>query len=94
LPLKGEKILSKGKHSLRGSNPLVLQLVLIDKSLRGQVLFSSHMLLMSSFLVVDAKEGEVVGTKAMKMLSNTKHHQIKIFILQVVLALWSKKGSK
>jgi hypothetical protein len=35
------------------------------------------MLLMSFFLVVDAKGGEVVGTKAMKMLSNTKHHQIK-----------------
>jgi hypothetical protein len=37
------------------------------------------MLLMSSFLVVDAKGGEVVGTKAMKILSNTKHHQIKKF---------------
>jgi hypothetical protein len=35
------------------------------------------MLLMSSFSVVDAKGGEVVGTKAMKMLSNIKHHQIK-----------------
>jgi hypothetical protein len=32
---------------------------------------------MSSFSVVDAKGGEVVGTKAMKILSNTKHHQIK-----------------
>jgi hypothetical protein len=57
----------------------VLQLVLIDKSLRGQVLFASYMLLMPSFLVVDAKRGEVVGTKAMKMLSNTKHPQIKFF---------------
>jgi hypothetical protein len=37
------------------------------------------MLLMSFFSVVDAKGGEVVGTKAMKMLSNTKHHQIKKF---------------
>jgi hypothetical protein len=37
------------------------------------------MLLMSSFSVVDAKGGEVVWTKAMKMLSNTKHHQIKKF---------------
>jgi hypothetical protein len=72
----------------------VHQLVLIDKSLRGQVLFASYMLLMSSFSVVDAKGGEVVGTKAMKMLSNTKHHQIKKIILQVVLALWSKIGSK
>jgi hypothetical protein len=48
------------------------------------------MLLMSSFSVVDAKGGEVVGTKAMKMLSNTKHHQIKILIFQVVLVIWSK----
>jgi hypothetical protein len=53
--------------------------------LRGQVLFASYMLLMSSFSVVDAKGGEVLGTKAMKMISNTKHHQIKILILQVVL---------
>jgi hypothetical protein len=35
------------------------------------------MLLMSSFPVVDAKGGEVVGTKAMKIVSTTKHHQIK-----------------
>jgi hypothetical protein len=54
------------------------------------------MILMSSFLVVDAK-GEVLGTKIMENISNTKHHQIKIFnslILQVVLVLWSKIGSK
>jgi hypothetical protein len=54
------------------------------------------MLLMSSFSVVDAKGGEVVGTKAMKMLSIlsiTKHHQIKILIFQVVFAFWSKIGS-
>jgi hypothetical protein len=37
------------------------------------------MLLMSSFLVVDAKGGEVLGTKAMENISNTKHHQIKNF---------------
>jgi hypothetical protein len=49
---------------------------------------------MSSFVVVDAKGGEVVGTKAMKMLSNTKHHQIKILIFQVVLVIWSKIGKK
>jgi hypothetical protein len=36
------------------------------------------MLLMSSFLVDNAKGGEVLGTKAMKVVSNTKHHQIKI----------------
>jgi hypothetical protein len=60
-------------------------------SLRWQVLFASYMLLMSSFLVVDAKGGEVLGTKAMKIVSNNKHHQIKkILILQVVLVLWSK----
>jgi hypothetical protein len=52
------------------------------------------MLLMSSFPVADAKGGEVLGTKAMKTISNTKHHQIKFLILQVVLALWSKIGSK
>ena len=49
---------------------------------------------MSSFLVVDAKGGEVLGTKAMKMISNTKHYLIKILILQVVLVFWSKIGSK
>jgi hypothetical protein len=37
------------------------------------------MLLMSSFSVVDAKGGEVVGTKAMKILSKINHHQFKIF---------------
>jgi hypothetical protein len=62
--------------------------------LRGQVLFASYMLSMSSFSVVDAKGGEVLGTKAMKMISNTKHHQIKFLILQVVLVFWSKTGSK
>jgi hypothetical protein len=52
------------------------------------------MLLMSSFLVVDAKWGEILGTKEMKKITNTKHHQIKILILQVVLVFWSKIGSK
>jgi hypothetical protein len=52
------------------------------------------MLLMSSFSVVDAKGGEVVGTKAMKMLSNTKHHQIKILTFQVVFVFLSEIGSK
>jgi hypothetical protein len=33
LSLKGEKILSKGEHSFRGSNLLVLLLILIDNSL-------------------------------------------------------------
>jgi hypothetical protein len=39
------------------------------------------MLLMSSFSMVDAKGegGEVLWTKAMKIVSNTKHHQIKIY---------------
>jgi hypothetical protein len=50
---------------------------------------------MSSFLVVDAKwGGGILGTKAMKIVSNTKHHQIKFLILQVVLVLWSKIRSK
>jgi hypothetical protein len=44
----------------------VLQLINI---LRGQVLFASYMLLRSSFSVVDAKVGEVLGTKAMKIIS-------------------------
>jgi hypothetical protein len=30
----------------------------------------------------------------MKMISNIKHNQIKIFILKVVLVFWSKIGSK
>jgi hypothetical protein len=30
----------------------------------------------------------------MKKISNTKHHQTKVFILQVVLVLWSNIGSK
>jgi hypothetical protein len=29
--------------------------------------------------VVDAKGGEVLGTKAMKNISHTKHHQINKF---------------
>jgi hypothetical protein len=49
---------------------------------------------MSSFSVVDAKWGEVLVTKAMEIISNTKHHQIKFFMLQVVLVFWSKIGSK
>jgi hypothetical protein len=56
---------------------LVLQLVFIDKSFMRASLICFLLLLMSSFSVVDAKGGEVVGTKAMKILSNTKHHQIK-----------------
>jgi hypothetical protein len=43
------------------------------------------MLLMSYFSAVDAKGGEVLGSKATKNISNTKYHKIKIFILQVVL---------
>jgi hypothetical protein len=43
------------------------------KSFRGQVLFASYMLLMSSFSVFDSKEGEVLGTKTTQNISNTKH---------------------
>jgi hypothetical protein len=55
------------------------------------------MLLMSSFSVVDSKGGEF--TKAMKNVSNTKHHQFKILKIlqvpcQVVVVIWSKIGSK
>jgi hypothetical protein len=46
--LKGEKTLFKREHSLRGSNPF-----------EDKLLFTSYMLLMSSFSVVDAKGGEV-----------------------------------
>jgi hypothetical protein len=43
LSLKEEKILSKGGHSFRGSNNLVLQLVLIDKSfMRASLIFFLH----------------------------------------------------
>jgi hypothetical protein len=52
------------------------------------------MLLMSSFSVVDAKGGEVLGTKAMEIITFTKYHQIKILILQVVLVFWYKIVSK
>jgi hypothetical protein len=38
---KRENILSKGDHSIRGSNFLVLQLINL---LRGQALFASYML--------------------------------------------------
>jgi hypothetical protein len=48
--------------------------------LRGQVLFASYMLLMSSFSVVDAKGGEFLRTKVMKIISDTKHHQINFLI--------------
>jgi hypothetical protein len=69
----------------------VLQLINL---LRGQLLFASYMLLMSSFSVVDAKGGEVLGTKAMEIITFTKYHQIKILILQVVLVFWYKIVSK
>jgi hypothetical protein len=72
----------------------VIQLINL---LTGLVLFASYMLLMSSFSVVDVKGGEVLGTKAIKIISNIKHHQLKNFkslIFQVVLVLWSKIGSK
>jgi hypothetical protein len=49
---KRENILSKREQSFRGSNLLGLQLINL---VRWQVLFASYMLLMSSFLVVDAK---------------------------------------
>jgi hypothetical protein len=71
---KRENILSKGELPFRESNLLVLHLINL---LKGQVLFASYMLLMSSFSVVDAKGGEVLETKAVKIISNTKHHQIK-----------------
>jgi hypothetical protein len=55
------------------------------KSFRGHKFFAFYMLLMSYFSAVDAKGGEVLGSKATKNISNTKYHKIKIFILQVVL---------
>jgi hypothetical protein len=53
------------------------------------------MLLMSSFSVVDAKGGEVLGSKATKNISNTKY-QIKILSYKwfwFIKYLWSKIGS-
>jgi hypothetical protein len=50
-------------------------------------------LLLSSFLVVDAK-GEVIGTKAIKCYQTPKTTKLKKFIIEVVLAIWSKIGSK
>jgi hypothetical protein len=67
----------------------VLKLINIS---RGKVLFSSYMLLMSSFLVFDAKGGKVLGIEAMKIVSNTT--KLKILILQVVLVLCPTIGSK
>jgi hypothetical protein len=58
---KRENILLEGEHSFRGTNLLLLQLI---NPLRGQVLCASYMLSISSFSVVDAKGGEVLGTKA------------------------------
>jgi hypothetical protein len=49
---------------------------------------------MSSFSVVDVKGGEVLGTKAMKIVSNTKDHQIKKFHPSSGFSSWSKRGSK
>jgi hypothetical protein len=51
------------------------------------------MLLMSSFSVVDAKV-EKFKDQSNENCIKIKHYQIKILILQVVLALWSKIGSK
>jgi hypothetical protein len=51
-------------------------------------------LLLSSFLVVDAKGGEVVGTKEMKCYQTPNTTNLIFLILQVVLVLWSKIGSK
>jgi hypothetical protein len=92
--LKGEKILSKGEHSFRRSNNLVLQLILIDKSfMRASLICFLHVF--NVFLFGGwCQRGRNLGTKAMKLVSNTKHHQFKILILQVVLVLWSKRGSK
>jgi hypothetical protein len=39
------------------------------------------MLLMSSFSVVDAKGGEVLGTKAIEIISNTNHNKSIFFDL-------------
>jgi hypothetical protein len=55
------------------------------------------MLLMSSFSVVDAKGGEVLGTKAWKIYqppNTTKFKILKSLILQVVFGLLSIFGLK
>jgi hypothetical protein len=57
---KGGIFFQKGEYSFRGQDFYLLPICF----------------LMSSFSVVDAKGGEVLGTKAMKNISNTKHHPI------------------
>jgi hypothetical protein len=47
--------------------------------------------------MVDAKGGEVLGTKAMETISNTKYHQIKKLSFKWFWFLkypWSKIGSR
>jgi hypothetical protein len=61
----GRRFFQKENTRFRGSNLLVPQLINL---LRRQVLFASYMLLMSSFSVVDAKGGKVLGTKAMNII--------------------------
>jgi hypothetical protein len=73
---------------------LVLQLVLIDKSfMRASLICFLHAF--NVFLFGGwCQRGRSCRDQSNKMLSNTKHHQFKILILQVVLVLWSKIGSK
>jgi hypothetical protein len=90
LSLKGEKFLPKREHSIRRSNNFTASIGFIDKSfMRASLifflhvfnvflfLFSSYMFLMSSFSVVDAKGGEVVGTKAMKFYQTPNTTNLK-----------------
>jgi hypothetical protein len=52
---------------------------------------------MSSFSMVDAKGGEVLGSKATKNISNTKYHQINFLSYKwfwFIKYLWSKIESR
>jgi hypothetical protein len=83
---KRENILSKKENTLVGR-----------VIFRGQVIFAFYMLLMSSFSVVDAKGGKVLGSKASKNISNTKQHKFKFLSCKwfwFFKYLWSKIGSR
>jgi hypothetical protein len=87
----GRKFFLKENTHLGGVIILLLQLVVIDKYFMRASPYLLPTCFMSSFSVVDAKGWRSLGTKAMKFVSNTKHHQFKILFLQVVLVFGLKE---
>jgi hypothetical protein len=63
---RGRIFFQRGRTLFKGSN-----------FFRRQVLFASYMLLMSSLSVFDSKGGEVLLTKEIQNISNTKPTQFK-----------------